>query len=445
MPGSQTIIYDGMGDMTTDSFGNTFNYDAQGRPVSINQAGTVKQITYDALGRAAYWTANGATTQILYDADGRKFAFMNGQSVVNYFVPLTAGVQAVYDQTGLKYYRHADWLGSSRLQLDTSGYQYGNRSYAPYGEPYFETTTSDRSFTGQTSDIVTDTSLNGTTELYDFLYRQYSPTQGRWLVPDPAGLAAVDITNPQTWNRYAYVGNNPLSNVDPLGLCDSGVSICVTTTIEVTDTLPSFDIGNDFFGGFPGGGGAGGFNRLQMIGDNKGGGGFLGNVSKFQLKQAPGSAPSKYCSSSKYTNARTFVTFNLPTAIQIAGTLQTVPSNVLGLAGFESGWGNGPLIQAGTNNYFSLTAGPAFASGAAGKFTLGKNAFWEYPGPGMLASGMALANSYIGARVQGANSPVSFATALNANNSYNSETLSVPYNTTLVNTINVASAILQCP
>jgi hypothetical protein len=41
--------------------------------------------------------------------------------------------------------------------------------------------------------------------------------QGRWLVPDPAGLAAVDITNPQTWNRYAYVANNPLSNVDPLG------------------------------------------------------------------------------------------------------------------------------------------------------------------------------------------------------------------------------------
>jgi len=36
--------------------------------------------------------------------------------------------------------------------------------------------------------------------------------------PDPAGLAAVDPANPQSWNRYAYVLNNPLRAVDPLGL-----------------------------------------------------------------------------------------------------------------------------------------------------------------------------------------------------------------------------------
>jgi RHS repeat-associated protein len=54
--------------------------------------------------------------------------------------------------------------------------------------------------------------------MYDFLYREYHWIQGRWIEPDPAGLAAVDPANPQTWNRYAYVANNPLSLVDPLGL-----------------------------------------------------------------------------------------------------------------------------------------------------------------------------------------------------------------------------------
>jgi RHS repeat-associated protein len=55
---------------------------------------------------------------------------------------------------------------------------------------------------------------------YDALYREYDPRQGRWISPDPAGLAAVDPTDPQSWNRYAYVENNPLSFTDPLGLIE---------------------------------------------------------------------------------------------------------------------------------------------------------------------------------------------------------------------------------
>ncbi|MGA8030410.1 MAG: RHS repeat-associated core domain-containing protein, partial [Bryobacteraceae bacterium] len=55
-------------------------------------------------------------------------------------------------------------------------------------------------------------------DIKDFPARVYQTTQGRWVTPDPAGLAAVDLTNPQSWNRYAYVGGNPLGNVDPSGL-----------------------------------------------------------------------------------------------------------------------------------------------------------------------------------------------------------------------------------
>jgi len=138
---------------------------------------------------------------------------MNGQNLQTAFVPLLAGAQAVYNGNALSRYRHPDWLGSSRVASDPNQYIYYDGAYAPFGETYLETPTPDRSFTGQTQEVV-----QGQTGIYDFLYRQHAASQGRWLTPDPAGLAAVDIANPQTWNRYAYAANNPLSNIDLLGL-----------------------------------------------------------------------------------------------------------------------------------------------------------------------------------------------------------------------------------
>jgi RHS repeat-associated protein len=82
-------------------------------------------------------------------------------------------------------------------------------------------TATDGSFTSQTQDIIF-----GAQGFYDFLLRQHASSQGRWLAPDPAGLAAVDFTNPQTWNRYAYVANNPLGDIDPLGLSVLPVNSC---------------------------------------------------------------------------------------------------------------------------------------------------------------------------------------------------------------------------
>jgi RHS repeat-associated protein len=89
---------------------------------------------------------------------------------------------------------------------------YSDTAYAPFGEPYAQAGTTDLSFTGQNQDTV----VGNLTGPYDFPAREYGP-QGRWLSPDAAGLAAVDPTNPQSLNRYAYVFNNPLNLIDPMG------------------------------------------------------------------------------------------------------------------------------------------------------------------------------------------------------------------------------------
>jgi RHS repeat-associated protein len=60
-----------------------------------------------------------------------------------------------------------------------------------------------------------DRDLEDNTEHAQF--RNYSVNQGRWLTPDPY-LGSYDFTNPQSFNRYAYALNNPVSNIDPSGL-----------------------------------------------------------------------------------------------------------------------------------------------------------------------------------------------------------------------------------
>ena len=111
--------------------------------------------------------------------------------------------------------RRSVLFGSSRFVSTSSRTMYSDTAYAPFGEPYAQAGATDLSFTGQNQDTVSN--------LYDFPAREYG-IQSRWPSPDPAGLAAVDTTNPQSWNRYAYVLNSPLNYVDPSGL--DGIAAC---------------------------------------------------------------------------------------------------------------------------------------------------------------------------------------------------------------------------
>ncbi len=57
-------------------------------------------------------------------------------------------------------------------------------------------------------------------------HRDYEPALGRWMSPDssvdepvgPGGVKVVNLADPQTWNMYAYVKDNPTTLNDPSGL-----------------------------------------------------------------------------------------------------------------------------------------------------------------------------------------------------------------------------------
>ena len=202
--GSSTPTYDSNGNVTND-FLHTYAWDANGRPVTADGVG----LTYDALGRMAEQNRSGVYTEIVYSPAGAKLALMTGQTLQKAFVPLTGSAVAVYNSSGLAYYRHSDWLGSSRFASTPTRSMYLDGAYAPFGESYAQTGTVDLSFTGMNQDTVSN--------LYDFPAREYG-IQGRWPSPDPAGLVATDLTDPQTLNRYAYVRNSPVHFVDPQGL-----------------------------------------------------------------------------------------------------------------------------------------------------------------------------------------------------------------------------------
>jgi len=200
--------YDANGNLKFDTFHN-YTWNTDNKPVTID--GTT--ITYDAFNNPVEKNASGVINEILYTPLG-KTATMNGQAVVKFFVPLPGGAGFERIQaSNFNLFHHKDGLGSSRfVSRQATRLSYYDVSYAPFGEDYNGSGTSaELNFTGQRQDLVAGT--------YDFPAREYNPKQGRWISPDPAGLGAVDITNPQSWNRYAYVLNNPLSLTDPSGMC----------------------------------------------------------------------------------------------------------------------------------------------------------------------------------------------------------------------------------
>lgn len=79
-------------------------------------------------------------------------------------------------------------------------------------------------FTGHERDFNSGT-LTENSNYNDYMHaRSTVPQWGRFLSVDPG---KVDPKQPQSWNRYSYVMNNPMNGTDPTGKCGEWVDLSV--------------------------------------------------------------------------------------------------------------------------------------------------------------------------------------------------------------------------
>ena len=105
-------------------------------------------------------------------------------------------------------YHHADQL-SVRATTNSSGTVVSTQGHFPFGEQWYATgpETSKWKFTSYERDAESGNDYA--------IFRTHINRLGRFNSPDPIAGSTAD---PQSLNRYAYVRNNPLNMVDPLGL-----------------------------------------------------------------------------------------------------------------------------------------------------------------------------------------------------------------------------------
>jgi len=97
-----------------------------------------------------------------------------------------------------------------RAVTDEAGQLLERHEYLPFGEEWNPQPAGDsRKFTGKERDAETGLDYFGA--------RYYGSEIGRFTTVDPVYTWQENLVDPQRWNRYAYVRNNPLRFTDPDG------------------------------------------------------------------------------------------------------------------------------------------------------------------------------------------------------------------------------------
>ena len=246
--------YDANGNMLSDGL-RSFEYDAENRPASISYNGGVTQFVYDGNGQRV--KKSGPNGETLYIG---KLYEVNGSSSAKYIFAGDKRIAMVREQATLYY--HQDHLGGTSVVTDANGNLVEQVFYKPFGETVEDTgsVSLNHKYTGQ--------ELDAETGLYNYGARYYSPEIGRFVSADSL---IPHYDNPQSYNRYSYVLNNPVKLLDPTGHVDVSVDSSGHVSTDFGKTATT-QMSTDHEGGHDGSGAVGGQP------DSKDLAGFIGDV-----------------------------------------------------------------------------------------------------------------------------------------------------------------------
>ncbi len=205
------LTYGPAGHVVSDG-GQTFTYDATGQQATASFPGYLLEQYYDGDGLRVKKSDAGTATLYLRSSvlGGQVVAELNGAgSWQRGYVYLGSQLCAI-QQSGV-YWVHQDPLVKSKRVTNSTGNVVSTVELDPWGG----NTNKSNSDAFQPHRFTTyERDLNGSDEA---MFRRYNRWWSRFDQPDPYG-GSYNMTNPQSFNRYAYAHNDPVNSVDPTGL-----------------------------------------------------------------------------------------------------------------------------------------------------------------------------------------------------------------------------------
>jgi RHS repeat-associated protein len=171
-------------------------------------SGSTANYAYDHQNRRIKKVVGSTTTHYVWEG-GQCIAEHNGATGAVLTDYIFAGSQMIARENGgNRIFFLNDRLGVRATITDGQGSIQGRQATLPFGEELNVSGTTDKHrFTSYERDTEMDTD--------NAVNRQYNQSVGRFNRVDPV---SGSIGNPQSLNRYAYVQNDPINAVDPLGL-----------------------------------------------------------------------------------------------------------------------------------------------------------------------------------------------------------------------------------